>query len=144
MAKDGRSIYLYTLDHYKADIEIAIDLENLNQQRAIAAAASKRYKQTILFYWLERVETDDAVDLTPTLALNLVKGWMGRGIDRKILNKWFVVTGRTAANKSTDHHRKDEMIEKYKEQVDRDIKKAISDMRKVRRAVLYRIIRVGP
>jgi hypothetical protein len=140
MAKDGRSIYLYTLDHYKADIEIAMELENLNQQRAIAAAASKRYKQTILFYWLERIETDDAVDLTPTLALNLVKGWIGRGIDRKILNKWFVVTGRTAANKSTDHHRKDELIEKYKEQVDRDIKKAISDMRKVRSAVFYTVI----
>ena len=140
MAKDGRSIYLYTLDHYKADIEIAIDLENLNQRRAMAAAASKRYKQTVLFNWLEMVETNDAVDLTPTLALNLVKGWMGRGIDRAILNKWFVVTGRTAANKSADHHRKDELVEKYKEQVNRDLKKANSDMRQVRRTIFYRII----
>ncbi|CCE25786.1 hypothetical protein [Methylotuvimicrobium alcaliphilum] len=140
MAKSGRSIYFYTLDHYKADIEIAMDLENIDQRRAMAAAASKRYKQTVLFYWLERVEVDDGVDLTPTLALNLVKGWMGRGIDRLTLNKWFAVTGRTAANKSRDHHRKDELIEKYKEQVDRDIKKAISDMGKVRKAVFYRII----
>lgn len=137
MAKDGRSIYLYTLDHYQADIEIAMELENLNQRRAMAAAASKRYKQTVLFHWLERVEVDDAADLTPTLALNLVKGWMGRGIDRATLNKWFVVTGRTAANKSADHHRKDELIEKYKEQVNRDLKKAISDMRQVRRDVFY-------
>jgi hypothetical protein len=139
MAKDERTIYLYTLDHYKADVEIAKELQDAGQQRAMTAAASKRYKQTILFYWLERVEVDDTVDLTPTLALNLVKGWMRRGIDRKILSKWFAGTGRTAANKSRDHHRKDELIEKYQEQVDRDIKKAISDMKKIRNLIFREI-----
>jgi len=139
MAKDERTIFFYTLDHYKADIEFSKELENPGLQRALATAASKRYKQTVLFYWLEKVELVDKVDLTPTLALNLVKGWMGRGIDRAVLNKWFMTTGRTASNKSVDHPRKDELIKKYKERVNKDIKKAIGDMRKVRKSTVQEI-----
>lgn len=135
MAKDGRLIYLYTLDHYRVDIGIVMEIDDPGMRRALVTAASKRYKQTVLFHWLETVEVNDAVDLTPTLALNLVKGWMGRGIDRKILSKWFVMTGRTAANKSADHHRKDELIEKYKERVECDIRKAISDMMKIKKSM---------
>lgn len=139
MAKNGRTIFLYNLKHYKADIGLAMEMEDLGLQRAMLAAASKRYKQTVLFYWLETVEVNDAVDLTPTLALNLVKGWMGRGLDRSVLNKWFMVTGRTAANKSADHDRKDELIEKYKERVERDIKKAVRDMKKIRKSIFLGI-----
>jgi len=136
MKKEERTIFFYTLDDYKSDIEIAKSLDEVGQRRAAATAASKKYKQTVLFYWLEKVEIDDKVDLTPTLALNLVKGWIGRGIDRERLNKWFMTTDRTAANKSEDHHRKGELIDKYKERVNNDIKKAVGDMRKIRKYTL--------
>jgi len=134
MSSKEKTIFFYTLDDYKADIKTSKSLDDIGKRRALATSASKKYKQTVLFGWLEKVEVNEKVDLTPTLALNLVKGWIGRGIDRERLNKWFMTTDRTAANKSEDHHRKDELIEKYKEQVNNDIKTAISDMLKIKKS----------
>jgi len=129
---EKKLIVLYTLEDYEADLREAWSMEDTGQKRARSGAATKRYKQTVLFHWLEKIESQESVDLTPTLALHLVKGWMGRGIDRLVLNKWFMITGRTAENKSEDHHRKDELIKKYSGQVTDSIKQAESEMRKVK------------
>jgi hypothetical protein len=140
MAQDGSTRVLYTLDHYRADMKIAVELD-LGRQRAWKAAAAKRYKQTVLFHWLEQLEIAEGADLTPTLALHLVKGWTGRGIDRAILNKWFSRPGRTAADKSPDHPKQMDWIEKYKAQVVDDMKKAGRDMRAIRQSAWHEMAR---
>lgn len=135
MVKDGRDIYLYSLIDYQADIELARDIEDIYRRYAMETAAAKRYKRTVVFHWLERVETDDNVDLTPTLALHLVRGWIDRGFSRKVLNQWFMETGRTAARKSADHHRRDELINKYRNLVVSAMRKANTDMRRIKEKV---------
>jgi len=132
---ENKSIVLYTLEDYEADLREAWGMDNIGQKRALSGAANKRYKQTVIFHWLEKVELQESVDLTPTLALHLVKGWIGRGIDRLVLNKWFMITGRTAKNKSEDHHRKDKLIEKYSEPVASAIIAAENEMKQVKSAV---------
>jgi hypothetical protein len=96
------------------------------------AAASKRYKQAVCLYWIFEIIEIENADITPTLANNIIKAWMGRSVSRKVLLECFATAGRTASNKSSDADRVNELAEKYKRHVDADLLEAEIQMVKIR------------
>lgn len=133
--REGRAHYPYTLDSYENDIKNAMQFTLGPYLGAEMAAASKRVKQEILFSWLDYVAHKENLDLTPTLANHLVKGWFDRSISRPQLMKWFAITGRSADDKSEDHHRAAELIGKYRPDVQRELGHAIDKMQSIREEV---------
>ena len=128
----------YTLDDYERDIEGAaidycesvklfhqtmkrespVDEEGGSHpvdKRAIAvrsahyAAAGKRLRASVALDMLN--ELDREYDITPTLAVKISKRLLGRGISRSVLIEEFAKGKRTAASKSEDFNKIDQMME---------------------------------
>lgn len=131
---------MYTLDDYRIDVREGYLLAPA-QRGAAFAAASKRLKQAIVLQWLKTMSDEQGVDLTPTLANHIAAAWMGRSVDRLVLLDWFARQGRTAANKSRDHGRRDALIAEYQAVVDTALAHAQEAMTLVRaeeRAKLFK------
>jgi len=110
----------YSLQSFEADIYCAYAPSHSPGERgAYMSAAIKRYKSNRVLEVLLAIED---VDWTPTLANNIITRCWGRSISRPILVDAFGKEGRTAAFKSADIDRQDELIELYK----RDIITAIT------------------
>jgi hypothetical protein len=81
---------------------------------AAAGAASKRAKRQKKIDWLTIIIEAEKLDMTPTLALRLIKGATGRGASMLFLNEAYGKKDRTAGNKSPDFDRVNQIIDKYK------------------------------
>jgi len=123
---------------YKEEIQSANDAFYLSQEAPTRgsdyAAAAKRYKQSILIEQLYIIIKKENADMTPTLASNIIKGWMGRSISRLVLTKEFSKKGRTAAEKSKDLDRQDYFIIRYEGAVKENIEIGNRYMEKIRMA----------
>lgn len=119
------------LDAYIQDIKDAEDVAP-PKRGAAYAAASKRYKQSLVFDVLVEVSREKRIDLTYLLAERFVAGCLGRGVEREAVLGWFATTGRTASNKSADHDRLGELVHIYKPVVDHRIREALVKMESVR------------
>ena len=120
----------YTLKDYERDVEAAAKafLENAllvyedggtDEQIADAlktpaarrsahiAAAGKRLRASVALDLLHELAGD--YDITTTLAVHITEQLLGRAIERKTLLAEFGTTGRTAADKSLDHQKLDEI-----------------------------------
>lgn len=121
---------------YEEDIKIANQVfdesKNAPLRGSDYAAAAKRYKQSILIEQLNIIIKKVNVDMTPTLASNIIKGWLGRSISRIVLTKEFGKPGRTAADKSKDLDRLDYFVIKYEDVVKENIEIAMRAMEKIR------------
>ena len=131
----------YTLESYKNDIQNAPKTKaTTGHILAEYTAATKRYKREIIFTFLEYVAHKESLDLTPTLASNLIAGWVGRSISRAYLAHYFSISGRTAAQKTSDSSRINELVEKYKENLQNQLKKADGDMKAIRLSVGWKVV----
>jgi len=127
----------YYSEIYEKDIKIANQVfdesRNAHLRGSDYAAAAKRYKQSILIEKLNTIIKKESVDMTPTLASNIIKGWMGRSISRQVLVKNFSKPGRTAADKSKDIDRLDYFVIRYEDAVKENIEMAMRSMEKIRK-----------
>ena len=105
---------------------MALDSATSPQQLgAYIAAAKKAYKaQICIDAMLEKTE----VDWTPTLAVHVVSGIMGRAISRKLLLGIFATEGRTASDKSVDFQFVEMIIEDIKPRTTARLEAAEQDM----------------
>jgi len=123
---------------YKKDIQLANQVfeegRNAPLRGSEYAAAGKRYKQSIVLEQLNIIIKKENTDMTPTLASNIIKGWLGRSISRLVLTKEFSKKGRTAADKSKDIDRLEYFIIRYEGAVKENIEIAMRAMKKIRKA----------
>lgn len=106
----------YSVASYREDVAATIQLPP-GQRGAMVAAAKKRLKAGIVMQWVLKVAVEHDLDMTPTLAQNLVKAWVGRCVARAALASRFGMPGRTAAAKSPDVAQLAVLAEKYREEV---------------------------
>jgi len=114
---------VYTKNSFEADLAAAKKLRPAIRGAAISAA-KKKFKQEIVISCLIDISIVEDLDITPTMAMQIIRGWINRGIKREILNMAFGIPGRTAAQKTNDFVRVEELVKKYKAQVKHAIKKA--------------------
>lgn len=119
------------LDAYILDVERA-EMGDPPQRGAAYAAASKRYKQSVVFKVLLEASREKGIDLTYLLAERFVIACLGRGVEREAVLDWFATAGRTASSKSADHDRLGELVHIYKPTVDYRIGEALVKMEWVR------------
>lgn len=117
----------YSVKQCADDILAAETLEPKTRGAKIAAA-KKRLKAHITLNWLLEVAYKLDLDMTPGLAANIVKGWLGRCISRNLLKKTFSLANRTAGDKSVDAIKSSEIIDRYREKVLRDIGASIVEV----------------
>ncbi|UTY59483.1 hypothetical protein [Massilia sp. erpn] len=84
-------------------------------------AAKKRLKAHIVVKWLSLIAIEHNLDMTPTLAHNIVKTWLGRCAARPTIAAMFGLPGRTAASKSADRVQVIELAASYRDRVMADI-----------------------
>lgn len=135
---------MYTISHYKADLvdakkEAASGTLTEKQASAkfgaLAAAAGKRYRVSILISLLQELKDAENVDLTPTLASHLISGTFGRSVSNRALISAFGKSKRDASDKSADFERLDELIAILKPRVDEVMEKAKEQLCEARRMV---------
>mgnify|MGYP000202666467 CR=1 FL=1 len=121
---------------YTEEIQSANDAFYLSQEAPIRgsdyASAAKRYKQSILIEQLNIIIKKESADMTPTMASNIIKKWLGRSISRKVLSEKFGTKNRTAAEKSKDLDRLDYFVIKYENAIKENIKIALRNMKNIR------------
>jgi len=93
---------------------------------AAITAAKKRLKAEIATKWVMQVAQRLDLDMTPTFAVKLIKGWLSRCVSRQVLLKEFGIPGRASSNKSSDIDLADGLIETYKNQVNKEIDEALT------------------
>ncbi len=76
-------------------------------------AVKKYVRRDYLFIFLKEIE-GTGVNMTPTLAKQILELWTGHGADWKALLKAFGSPGRTAKRKSKDFEQVFEIAEKWK------------------------------
>jgi hypothetical protein len=76
----------------------------------LVAAAAKRYKAARVLEVVLMQTKKNGWDMTPTLANNVIKKCWGRSISRPLLAERLNTEGRTAAYKSKDIKRLDEIV----------------------------------
>lgn len=81
---------------------------------ALITAAMKRLQGRFVCDELFKIADDEQLDLTAVLAGKLIKELTGRSMAMPMLLESFSSPGRTAANKSKDFQRIDELVEKYR------------------------------
>lgn len=78
------------------------------------SALSRKRKSGLLLLWLYYIAVQERLDMTITLAQQLLKGTAGSSISTVTLNNAFGSRGRTAADRSQDWDQIDALIQKYK------------------------------
>lgn len=102
----------YQIEDFESDVRLALLTSDTPQQYgAQVAAASKRYKASRVLEVVLRASNKHHWDLTPTLANNIIQQSWGRGINRNWLAERLNTPGRTAATKSRDLGRINELVE---------------------------------
>lgn len=78
-------------------------------------AFSKNAKSDFLILHLQKIKSHENLDLTPTLAKNILRKIVGKGkgISFKTLLDKFGTEGRKSDDKSGDHENLDQICEKY-------------------------------
>jgi hypothetical protein len=71
------------------------------RRNAQLSATCKYWKRTALLNFLYNLRETKGLDITPTLAINCINEWVGRGVSWTILLELFGTPGRTAAIKTT-------------------------------------------
>ena len=125
---------MYDITRYYHEVEEGMGLPGPLRGAAFAAA-SKRIKMQVVLFWLRWLVEHEQVDMTPTLACHIAEYWLGRGVDKKKLMVAFATPGRTAADKSRDHVRAEQLAEGCELQVLEALEQAQLDMLAVREAV---------
>lgn len=115
----------YGVHHCLRDIDAAGELAP-GPRGAGVAAAKKRLKAEITTKWVMQVSCQLDLDMTPTFAAKLIKGWISRCISRPVLSKEFGLPGRSASCKSSDITLLADLVETYKAQVNKEIDEAIA------------------
>lgn len=115
----------YGINHCLSDIYAAKELAPGSRGAGIAAA-KKRLKAEIAIKWVMQVSHLLDLDMTPTFAMKLIKGWTARCISRPVLLREFGIPGRSAAYKSSDIALVDGLIEGYKIHVNNEIAEAMA------------------
>ena len=117
-----------------SDAEYMDDLRRLEEQqltfaqkRAHRTAIRKRYKAAIVINNLHEIAAKENLDLTPTMASQIINAWLGRGITRELLNAHFGTPGRTASEKSEDFVRAERIALEYRDGVIQEIAQRMSD-----------------
>jgi len=121
-----RVLQEYSVDEYLADVAAAEHLAPA-YRGAMLTAAKKRLKARIVVKWLSQMAIEYDLDMTPTLAHNIVKAWLGRCAARPAIAARFGVPGRTAANKSADRGQLIELAASYRDRVVEDIETAFAN-----------------
>lgn len=122
----------YSVAQFVEEIEYA-GLLAPAQRGAMVAAAKKRMKASIVMRFLICMATEHDLDMTPTIALNCVREWLGRCAARKDIAAQFGLTGRSAAQKSTDHALAIELAGNYKKALLQEIETTFAKVEKVQR-----------
>lgn len=104
------------------------------------SAISRKRRAGVLLAWLLIIECEELLDLTPTLASNLLVAMTGSSISNRSLIQAFGDTGRTAARKSKDFVRVEEISNKYKSRVNKSIKKYRDTLSLIKDQVLKDIL----
>lgn len=84
---------------------------------ALITAAMKRLQGRFVCDELFNIADNEQLDLTAVLAGQLIKALTGRSMAMPTILESFSSPGRTAANKSKDFQRIDELVEKYQPSV---------------------------
>lgn len=93
---------------------------------------TRKYKSGFLVQKLIDFAEKHDVDMTPTLAMRVLQGWVGRSISNRVLIDVFGNEGRDASNKSRDWHRLDELIEADKEAVVAEYEQCAAECKKAK------------
>ena len=119
------------LETFKNKIDEAYLEQRPAKRGAAVAAAKKAYKAYLRVEILLRFET---IDWTPTLALRVIQGCnkkptdkpgaKKKAVSRELLARIFTEKGRTAAHKSADFENLDEIVEKIKPTMKKEISEA--------------------
>ena len=75
------------------------------------SALTRKLKAGFLIGELITFANDYELDMTPTLAMRICKGWVGRSVSNRELIKIFGSENRDASEKSADWPRLDELID---------------------------------
>lgn len=111
---------LYTVQTYAEEMKLIKDLPG-GKRGAAVTAAKKRLRLGIVLRWLHKVTDEHDLDMTPSMASHIVKGWIDRGVSNRQLIEQFATPNRTASNKSRDFERIDEIINRYRPHVIEEI-----------------------
>lgn len=115
----------YSVDDYLADVAAAEHLTPA-YRGAMITAAKKRLKSSITVERLSLMAVEHDLDMTPTMAQNIVKSWLGRCAGRPAIAAKFGLPGRSAADKSADHGQTAELAAMYRDRVLGDINAAFA------------------
>jgi|SRR5690554_2335865 len=74
---------------------------------------TRKRRAGVLLGWLLIIEHKEQLDMTPTLANNILRSMKIRSISNRELNRAFGVNKRTAADKSKDFKNIEQVVEKY-------------------------------
>lgn len=115
----------YNVGDYLADVAAAKHLAPA-YRGAMMTAAKKRLKAYITVEWLSLIAVEHDLDMTPTMAHNIVKSWLGRCAARPAIAARFGLPGRSATDKSADHGQVAELAAIYRDRVMGDIDAAFA------------------
>lgn len=115
----------YSVDNYLADVATAAHLAPA-YRGAMMTAAKKRLKAYITVEWLSLIAIDHDLDMTPTMAHNIVKAWLGRCAARPAIAARFGLPGRSAKDKSADCGQVAALAAIYRDRVIGDIDSALA------------------
>lgn len=88
-----------------------------NSRGAYISAAKRKYYAEVKIGCVNQLGYLLDLDVTPTLAKNLMVLWFGSAVSKPLLFKHFGIPGRTASDKSADLERQQELGEEYREQM---------------------------
>lgn len=103
------------------------------------SALTRKFKAGFLVNELISFANDQELDMTPTLAMRICKGWVGRSVSNRELIKIFGSENRDASEKSKDWPRLDELIEIDKERIINDYGECGAICKKAKERVWQRI-----
>jgi hypothetical protein len=129
--REPRIHVTYGSMHCLADIHAASNLPPALRGASVAAA-KKRLKAEIAILWVMQLSNTLDLDMTPTLAAKIIKGWLSRCVSRELLSNKFGIPGRSAGYKSADIALAEDLIKQYKEPVTKDIEGAMQELNLVR------------
>lgn len=107
----------YDIADYEQEIG-TIDEQGLdtNQIGAYKSHATKKLKSGVTLKFVIKIAHKENLDITPVMALRLIKKLSGKGICKQILLKAFAVPGRKANNKTQDIKAVEALVAKYKDE----------------------------
>ncbi|EMK1731232.1 hypothetical protein V8N76_004538 [Salmonella enterica] len=97
--------------------------EGLSEYGAGWSTLARRRRIGVLITLLYTIAVKENIDMTSIYAHRLLQGMVGRSITNKVLNPAFGVHGRTAADKSADWDRLDEIVSRYRDVAQRALQR---------------------